>query len=333
METLRGGADDCDMGRSDVVDANAHVNGVVHFARRSRLAAMDQEHTSPAIETVIQARPRDLGGFTVGRALPSAQHSLVGPFIFFDHMGPTDFAPGTGIDVRPHPHIGLATVTYLFAGEIMHRDSLGSAQAIRPGDVNWMIAGRGIVHSERTSPELRRTGQQLHGIQAWVALPEAAEESEPAFFHHPVATLPRVTRPGVELRVIAGSAYGQKSPVQVASGTLYVDAQLSAAAVLELPNEHAERAFYVATGSVSCDGREFGARSLVILRAGQPASILANGDARVMLLGGEHVGERHIEWNFVSSSKQRIELAKRAWQERRFPTVPGDAVEFIPLPQ
>jgi redox-sensitive bicupin YhaK (pirin superfamily) len=295
---------------------------------------MDQElMTTQVIEAVIQARPRDLGGFMVGRALPSPQHKLIGPFIFFDHMGPADFPAGAGIDVRPHPHIGLATVTYLFAGEIMHRDSLGSAQAIKPGDVNWMIAGRGIVHSERTAPELRQSGQHLHGIQAWVALPLAAEECEPAFFHHPVATLPRLALPGVELRVIAGNAYGQTAPVRVASGTLYVDAQLTAAATLELPNDHAERAFYVVSGSVSCQGQAFEARSLVVLRAGRAASIVAISDARVMLLGGEALGERQIEWNFVASSQERIERAKRDWKQRRFPTVPGDAVEFIPLPE
>jgi redox-sensitive bicupin YhaK (pirin superfamily) len=294
---------------------------------------MDQEQTSELIAAVIRAQSRDLGGFTVGRVLPSPRQRLVGPFIFLDHMGPADFPPGAGIDVRPHPHIGIATVTYLFAGEIMHRDSLGSAQAIKPGDVNWMIAGRGIVHSERTSPELLHSGQLLNGMQAWVALPESLEECKPAFFHHPMATLPQLSRPGVELRVIAGNAYGERAPVKVASGTLYVDAQLSAAAELELPNEHAERAFYVVEGSVSCDERAFDARSLVILRPGQSVSIVANAAARVMLLGGEHIGERHLEWNFVASSTERIEAAKRAWKERRFPTVPGDAIEFIPLPE
>jgi redox-sensitive bicupin YhaK (pirin superfamily) len=214
----------------------------------------------------------------------------------------------------------------------MHRDSLGSAQLIKPGDVNWMIAGHGIVHSERTPPELRRSGQHMHGIQAWVALPDAVEEREPAFFHHPVASLPHVSRPGVELRVIAGRAYGVSSPVQVASDTFYVDAQLTAAATLELPDDQQERAFYVATGSVSCDGQTYGARTLAIAREGQTASITAAEPSRVMLLGGAHLGERHIEWNFVASSQERIERAKQDWRERRFASVPGDDVEFIPLP-
>jgi redox-sensitive bicupin YhaK (pirin superfamily) len=284
------------------------------------------------IETVIFARPRDLGGFSVGRALPSPVRKLVGPFIFFDHMGPVDFAPGTGINVRPHPHIGLATVTYLFDGEIFHRDSLGSAQAIRPGDVNWMIAGRGIVHSERTSPERHDNGQHLHGIQAWVALPEEAETSEPAFFHHPVAALPSVQRPGVHLRLIAGNAYGERSEVKVASATFYVDAQLEAAARLELPDEHEERAFYIVSGKVRVGQRDFEARSLVVAKNGRHVELEALEPSRVMLLGGAHLGERFIEWNFVATTHEKLDQAKAAWQAREFPVVPGDEVEFIPLP-
>lgn len=284
------------------------------------------------IEAVIEARPRDLGGFMVGRALPSPHRRLVGPFIFFDHMGPVDFQPGHGINVRPHPHIGLATVTYLFAGEIVHRDSLGSDLSIRPGDVNWMIAGRGIVHSERTAPELREHGQSLHGIQAWVALPSEVEAAEPQFFHHPVATLPRVTRPGVSLRLIAGDAYGERSPVAVACPTFYVDAQLEAASRLELPDEHEERAFYVVNGRVSCGGQEFGERQMAIARPGVAVALEALEASQVMLLGGAHLGERFIEWNFVASSQEKIDQAKVAWEARSFPLVPGDEEEFIPLP-
>jgi redox-sensitive bicupin YhaK (pirin superfamily) len=269
----------------------------------------------------------------VGRALPSPHRRLVGPFIFFDHMGPVSFQPGMGIDVRPHPHIGLATVTYLFDGEILHRDSLGSEQAIRPGDVNWMIAGRGIVHSERTSMERKTNGQTLHGIQAWVALPSELEETQPQFFHHPVATLPRITRPSVELRLIAGSAYGQQAPVAVSSPTFYVDAQLAAAGELELPSEHAERAFYVIQGRLACDEREFGERALVIARPGEAVTLRALEPTRVMLLGGAPLGERFIEWNFVASTREQIDHAKLAWKERTFPTVPGDELEFIPLPK
>jgi len=283
------------------------------------------------IEAVINARPRDLGGFEVGRALPSPRHKLVGPFIFFDHMGPANFAPGASINVRPHPHIGIATVTYLFDGEILHRDSVGSEQLIHPGDVNWMVAGRGIVHSERTRQEVLEQGQFLHGIQAWVALPLDKEHIEPAFYHHPKTSLPNIELPGVALRLIAGAAYGQEAGVAVASPTFYLDAQLQLAATLELPNEYAERAFYVVEGSVRCDGEDFAAREFAILKPGE-AVLTANEPSRVMLLGGAPVGDRHIEWNFVSSKQEEIEEAKRAWRAREFPLVPGDELEFIPLP-
>lgn len=290
--------------------------------------------THEAIELIIHGRPRDLGGFSVGRVLPAPQRRLVGPFVFLDHMGPVDFAPEHGIDVRPHPHIGLATVTYLFDGEILHRDSVGSFQSIRPGDVNWMIAGRGIVHSERTSAELRDKGQHLHGIQAWVALPAEQEDGEPQFFHHPVGSLPKITLPGVQMRLIAGHAYGERSPVAVSSPTFYLDAQLEAAAELPLPSpqEHAERAFYIVSGRVQLGAAELEARSLVVLREGQAASIRALEPSRLMLLGGAKLGERFIEWNFVATTRERIEQAKEAWQARRFPLVPGDEHEFIPLP-
>lgn len=287
------------------------------------------------IELVVSARPRDLGGgFVVGRVLPAPQRRLVGPFIFFDHMGPVDMPPDTGMDVRPHPHIGLATVTYLLAGEIFHRDSLGSAQAIRPGDVNWMIAGRGIVHSERTAPELRRSGQHVHGLQAWVAVPTEREADEPAFFHHPASSLPMVALPGANLRLIAGDAYGAKSPVVVSSPTFYVDARLEAGATLTLPDEHAERACYVVSGEVRVAGHTFGERSLLIAKPAERVVLEALRESRVMLLGGAHLhGERFIDWNFVASSRERIDEARLAWQERRFPVVPGDEVEFIPLPE
>ena len=315
----------------------ARVRPVLAMADAARiryLPPMRDVVLPEGLELVVQARPRDLGGgFMVGRVLPAPQRRLVGPFIFFDHMGPVDMPPGTGTDVRPHPHIGLATVTYLFAGELFHRDSLGSAQAIRPGDVNWMIAGRGIVHSERTAPEPRRTGQFLHGIQAWVAVPTEREEDAPAFFHHPVASLPTIARPGAELRLIAGNAYGETSPVVVGSPTFYVDAVLEANANLALPEEHAERACYVVTGAVRVAGHTFGERSLLIAKPGERVAIEAVRESRVMLLGGAHLhGERHINWNFVSSSRARIDQAREDWKERRFPLVPGDEVEFIPLP-
>jgi redox-sensitive bicupin YhaK (pirin superfamily) len=288
---------------------------------------------SSAIELIVHGRPRDLGGFVVRRLLPSAQRKQLGPFVFFDHMGPVTQSPGQGMDVRPHPHIALATVTYLFEGAIFHRDSLGSAQSIEPGDVNWMVAGRGIVHSERSAPEVRARGQRLHGIQAWVALPKDDEECEPAFFHHAASALPEIDRPGVRLRVIAGSAFGERSPVAVASKTLYVDAALSAGSRLAIPTEHEERAVYVASGSLRCNDEVCSEGTLVVLREGSDVCVEADVDTRAMLLGGAPLdGPRFIEWNFVASRKERIEEAKDAWRKRKFPSVPGDEDEFIPLP-
>jgi redox-sensitive bicupin YhaK (pirin superfamily) len=286
------------------------------------------------VDLVLHGRPRDLGGFSVRRALPSMQRRLVGPFIFFDHMGPADLAPGHGMDVRPHPHIGLATITYLFAGEIVHKDSLGSDRTIEPGDVNWMVAGRGIVHSERSGPGVRARGGPVHGIQTWVALRRDVEETEPRFEHHGGASLPVVKRPGVELRLIAGTAYGRRAPTGVLSPTLYVHARLYAGASLDVDDEHEERAAYVVRGEVTAGGERFGEGTMLVLRPGSLASLRAEADADMMLIGGAPLdGERHIWWNFVSSSKERIEAAKTEWREGRFAKVPGDEVEFIPLPE
>ena len=287
-----------------------------------------------AIDLVIRARPRDLGGFTVRRVLPSGQRRLVGPFIFWDHMGPAALEPGRGLDVRPHPHINLATVTYLFDGEIVHRDSLGSHQAIRAGAVNWMTAGRGIVHSERTDGETRRAGSRIHGIQSWIALPKVNEETEPSFHHHPADTIPSVTRSGARLRVIAGAAYGATSPARVFSPMFYVGAVLDSGAEIALPDEYEERAVYVVEGAVSCDGVRIDSGSMLVARTNVSTVVRALEPARVMLLGGAPLdGERHIWWNFVSSSEERLERAKRDWKEGRFPKVPGDDAEFIPLPE
>jgi redox-sensitive bicupin YhaK (pirin superfamily) len=286
-------------------------------------------------ELVIEARQRDVGGFFVRRALPSAQRKLVGPFIFYDHLCRVEFAPGQGLDVRPHPHIALATVTYLFEGAFLHRDSLGYAQHIYPGDVNWMIAGRGIAHSERTPPELRQTGGPLHGIQCWVALPREHEEIEPSFVHHPKSTIPQSTLPGVQLSVVAGNAYGLVSPVRVLSPTLYVAAELAAGAQLAVDEQHPERAVYVASGSVSlgADQPEYAEGSLLILPPGA-AVLHSRSGARCMLLGGAPLdGDRHIFWNFVSSSAERIERAKHDWKNGHFGKVVGDEQEFIPLPE
>ena len=286
-----------------------------------------------AVERVIEARPRDLGGFSVRRLLPAPGRRTVGPFIFFDHIGPARFEQGAGVDVRPHPHIGLATVTYLFEGEFMHRDSLGSEQLIRPGEVNWMVAGRGIVHSERTPQATRSAagGSRLHGVQTWVALPSAVEESEPSFVHHPRGDLPEIRRAGCVLQLIAGEGWGARSPVGVSSPTLYAAGELAAGAVLELPDAAAERAVYVAAGAIEIAGRRHEEGTLVEYAAGA-ASCRALEDTRVVVAGGAPLdGPRHIWWNFVSSSEARIERAKQDWREERFPPVPGDP-ERIPLP-
>jgi redox-sensitive bicupin YhaK (pirin superfamily) len=285
-----------------------------------------------ALDTVIVSRTRDLGGFEVRRVLPAIGRRMVGPFIFFDQMGPVTFDAGRGLDVRPHPHIGLATVTYLFEGEILHRDSVGSVQPIRPGDVNWMTAGRGIAHSERTSPETRESAGPVFGIQAWVALPKRHEETEPGFAHHPGASLPVIEGEGVHVRVIAGAVFGKRAPVALLSDMFYADASLASGASVELPVEHEERAIYVADGRIEHDGQMFEQGQLLVLRPRVPVAVRAVGPARVMLLGGEPMdGPRHIWWNFVSSSKDRIEQAKADWKAGRFAPVP-DETEFIPLP-
>jgi redox-sensitive bicupin YhaK (pirin superfamily) len=286
------------------------------------------------VAAVLDGRPRDLGGFYVRRTLPSPARRRVGPFTFFDHFGPADFAKGEGMNVRPHPHVGLATVTYLFEGEIVHRDSLGSHRAIHPGDINWMTAGRGIVHSERTSPERRATGARLHGLQLWLALPKEHEEIEPSFFHHPRASMPERTDGGVALRLLAGKAYGMSSPVEALSPLFYVDATLPRGGALALTDEHEERALYVVEGIVDAAGESAEVGRMIVFEPGAKVEIRAEEAARIVLVGGAPLeGERYIDWNFVSSSQERIARAKRDWNEGRFPKVPGDDVEFIPLPE
>jgi redox-sensitive bicupin YhaK (pirin superfamily) len=285
-----------------------------------------------AVETVVVPKPRDLGGFTVARVLPAIERRMVGPFVFLDQMGPTVFAPGTGIDVRPHPHIGLATVTYLFHGEILHRDSLGTVQAIRPGEINWMTAGRGIAHSERTPPALRASGGTLAGMQSWVALPKNDEETPPSFAHHAAAALPVVAGEGRQVRVLIGALYGAHSPVRTFSETLYADIALASGAILPVPAEPEERALYLIDGTVEIAGEALAPGRLVVLRPAAEAIVTALSTARLMLLGGARLdGPRHVWWNFVSSSQERIEQAKADWRAGRFATVPGDS-EFIPLP-
>jgi hypothetical protein len=287
-----------------------------------------------AVELTIEPRTRDIGNFSVYRILPVAQRRSVGPFVFLDRMGPHTFAAGQGIDVRPHPHIGLATVTYLFEGEIMHRDTVGSVQAIRPGDVNWMTAGSGIAHSERTPSDQRGDGAGAFGIQSWIALPKAHEEAAPAFFHHGKAALPEGEQGGgVRIRVIAGSAFGMTSPVATFVPTLYCDVTMPAGARLAVPTEHAERGVLPVGGRVAVGGHAVPEGAMVVLKPGLSATIEALEPARLMLIGGEPLdGPRHLWWNFVSSSKERIEQAKADWQAGRFGKVPGET-EFIPLPE
>lgn len=286
-----------------------------------------------AIAQIIVPRTVDIGGLAVRRALPSARSRMVGPFIFFDHFGPAEFRSGTGLDVRPHPHIGLATLTYLFDGEIYHRDSLGSAVPIRPGEINFMIAGRGITHSERTSAERRVAGDHLHGLQCWVALPAAEEERAPSFAHHDAGEFPQMSGEGKTVRVTMGSLYGARSPVEMLSDTIFAEVRLDAGAELPIDADHEERAIYLVAGEAEIQGDRFAAPQLLVFRPGDRLTIRAVGEVRLVVLGGAAMdGPRHIWWNFVSSRRERIEAAKAEWKAGRFSPVPGDS-EFIPLPE
>jgi len=293
----------------------------------------EQAPPAPCVETVIVPRSRDLGGFMVRRALPVAGRRSVGPFVFLDEMGPAGFGIGEGLDVRPHPHIGLATVTYLFDGAIVHRDSLGSLKTIEPGAVNWMSAGRGISHSERTGAEERRHGGALHGLQLWVALPRAHEEDDPFFASHGAEALPMAADDGVTARVVVGSAYGLASPVRTHWDTLFVDCRIAAGRRLPVDTAAEERALYLVEGIVEIAGDRFEAGRLLVLRPGDALTVTAVTDARLVLLGGATLdGPRHVWWNFVSSSPERIEQAKADWKAGRFAAVPGDG-ELTPLPE
>jgi redox-sensitive bicupin YhaK (pirin superfamily) len=287
----------------------------------------------PSIELQIVPRVRDLGGFQVQRVLPSSRRKMVGPFIFLDQMGPALLPPGAGIDVRPHPHIGLATVTYLSAGELLHRDSVGSVVTIRPGDVNWMTAGKGIAHSERTPGCARPAGGPISGVQLWVALPRAQEETEPGFAHHDRATLPTVEDAGMQVRVVAGSFLGVQSPVSSGWETLLADVSLAAGAVLPVSAHHDERALFLTDGQVEIGGQVLDAGPMYVLKPGVPVDVRAVTPATLVLLGGEPVdGPRHIWWNFVSSSQERIEQARADWQAGRFRPIPGET-EPIDAPE
>ena len=283
----------------------------------------------------VKGTTHNLGdGFFVTRLLPQIARRSIGPFVFFDYFGPVEFPPGRGLDVRPHPHIGLATITYLFDGAMMHRDTLGSALEIKPGDVNWMTAGRGIAHSERTGDAVRAAGHRTHGIQSWIGLPQADEEAPPDFQHFSAAQLPEREDKGVTLRLIAGEAFGLTSPVKIFSPIFYADARFAPGGALHYAAEHEERAFLVIDGEIQTGDVEVGPGALLVLEPGEEVTLYADAPARVMLLGGAPLdGERHIWWNFVSSSKDRIERAKQDWKDGKFGLIPGDDKEFIPLPE
>jgi redox-sensitive bicupin YhaK (pirin superfamily) len=283
-----------------------------------------------AIKSVLKPRAKDIGEFEVRRALPYIQQRSIGPWVFFDHFGPVQFGPGEGMNVRPHPHINLATVTYLFEGEIYHRDSLGNSLAIEPGGINLMVAGKGITHSERTRDELRATGYKMHGLQLWHALPEDFEEIDPAFYHHPASDIPQVDVDGIKVRVMMGSAYDVTSPVKIFSENIYFEADLKAGQSLELPQAE-ERGIYVVKGELDIHGETAPIFAMSVLNEGA-TKVTAKEDTQFAFIGGAHLGRRHIDWNFVSSRKERIEQAKEDWREGRFPKVVGDEGEFMPLP-
>ncbi|NEQ47879.1 MAG: pirin family protein [Leptolyngbya sp. SIOISBB] len=287
---------------------------------------------SESTQTVISPHIQDLGGFEARRLLPSDERTMVGPFIFFDHLGPAIFPPGQGVDVRPHPHINLATVTYLFAGALLHRDSLGTMQEIRPGAVNWMTAGKGISHSERSPEAERSAGSSLHGIQTWVALPDGAEEVDPSFHHHPATEIPTWEEQGVIVTLIAGATHGRTSPVKALSPMLYLDLQFTAGSQFILPADYSERAVYSVTEGLIIDGQPLAQHRLAVLESAQPVTITASATARCMIAGGEPLGTRYKWWNFVSSRLDRIEQAKQDWRDEKFGQVP-DETECIPLPE
>jgi redox-sensitive bicupin YhaK (pirin superfamily) len=292
-----------------------------------------QSGACSAIELIITPTEHDLGGFSVRRALPTAERRMVGPWIFFDHMGPAVFPPGQGIDVRPHPHINLATVTYLFKGEMLHRDSLGNELAVNPGEINLMIAGRGIVHSERQRDEVKAEDNELHGLQLWLALPEADEEMGPEFHHYGADEIPGANVNGVQVRVMIGEAYGVRSPVKTLAETLYVEVELGPGQTLRLPEGVDDRAVYVVKGQLNARESVIEAGSMAVFSPVDGIEVTAGAATHFVMIGGERLSRRHIWWNFVSSRAERIEQAKAEWRNQRFPTIPGDADDFIPLPE
>ncbi len=297
------------------------------------MSESDTPDLPDGVAMLIRAREKDLGGFHVRRVLPVAGRRKVGPWVFFDHMGPADFAPGAGVNVRPHPHINLATVTYLFSGNILHRDSLGTRSVIAPGDINLMVAGRGIVHSEREEDEALTLARHLDGLQLWLALPEADEETDPAFYHYPAQDIPAFNDNGVAVRVMMGQAYGLKSPVRTYADTLYAEGRMKYGRRLQVPMSVPERAVYVCSGELGVEGLRLQPYQMAVLEPGAHVRLEAlSPDVHFVMIGGEVLSERHIYWNFVSSRSERIEQARADWKAGRFPKVPGDEVEFIPLP-
>ena len=285
------------------------------------------------VSITINPKERDLGELTVRRFLPHSMQRKVGPFVFFDHMGPAQFAPGQGVDIRPHPHVCLATLTYLFAGSIVHRDSLGFVQEILPGEVNWMTAGRGIVHSERTGTVARSKGQQLHGLQLWVALPEGSEEVEPEFFHYEKDDIPQWQYEGSTMRLIAGTAFGESSPVRTFSRLFYLDVEIPQSGAVQLPDDYSERGVYVITGSLDFNGAHLTAGTMAVFDESVSVELNATEGSRLVMFGGDPITERYLEWNFVASTRARLEQARDDWRSGRFPVIPDDAQEYIPLPQ
>jgi len=285
-----------------------------------------------AIRQILEPQEKDLGNVTVRRLMPTGELRSVGPFVFFDHLGPATFPPGAGIDVRPHPHIGLATITYLFAGEILHRDSLGKVQPIRPGEINWMTAGKGIVHSERTPAEVRSQGHTLHALQLWVALPEADEETEPVFLHYAATELPQTASAGCSIRVLIGAAFGLRSAVRTWSPTLYIEIDLEPGASVIVPDQVKERAVYVVSGGLTIQGRSIPRHHLVVFDGSPAIELTTSETSRLVIIGGDPLGKRTVWWNLVSTRKELIEKAKHDWREGRFGEVPGET-EKIPLPE
>ena len=290
------------------------------------------ETSGSTIKLVLEPKDKDLGGFSVRRLLPAAEQRSVGPFIFFDHLGPAVFPPGRGIDVRPHPHIGLATITYVFEGEILHRDSLGKVQPIRPNEINWMTAGKGIAHSERTPPEIRKVGHTLHALQLWVALPEEEEQTQPAFMHYDCEALPLVTDGDSSIRVMVGEAYGVRSAVKTFSSTLYVEVKLKAGQRIAVPEHIEERAVYVVSGHLTAKDTEIAMHTMAIFDKVPGIEVVAREDSTLVFIGGASLGKRLMWWNLVATREDLLENAKQAWRERSFPQVPGET-EHIPLPE